>query len=178
MRNIADAVRAFEGLFSADGLKMARARADLKNAEGDRYETYRGVGTGSIYNPINPVPTPQGFRNVHGLSGANSAAPHGNCRFGIIGQFPIFRVIYRREGVGCKLAEAVFLQEVTDPRGWLEARLGPLAYFEVVDDVSKPAAAVVSDRGGRPPVSGEAMNNAERMRRMRARRKEGKDEAG
>ena len=41
------------------------------------------------------------------------------------------RVFYRRDSPGCKVAEAVFLRGVADPRGWLEARLGPLAHFEI-----------------------------------------------
>jgi hypothetical protein len=80
LRNIADAVRAFKGLFSADGLKSARRHDEFKRAEG---------GT--------------------------------------------FRVIYQRAAAGCKPTDAVFLKGVADPRGWLEERLLPLAYFELED---------------------------------------------
>ena len=37
---------------------------------------------------------------------------------------------YRRAGSGTSATYAVFMADVTDPRKWLEARLGPLARFE------------------------------------------------
>ena len=45
---------------------------------------------------------------------------------------PIFRVIYQRAAAGCKPTEAIFLSGFPDPQKWLEERLGPLAWFEVV----------------------------------------------
>jgi hypothetical protein len=80
LRNIADAVKAFEGLFSADALKQAWKRSA---------------------SPAELSPSPI-----------------------------LIRVTYERAGAGCKPAEAVFMKEVSDPRGWLEARLGPLAWCE------------------------------------------------
>lgn len=41
------------------------------------------------------------------------------------------RAFYQRAGAGCKPTDAVFLKGVADPRGWLEERLGPLAWFEM-----------------------------------------------
>ena len=79
LSNIADAVRAFEGLFTADALKKARARG----------------------------------------GGMNEATP------------ALTRVFYQRAGAGCKPTDAMFLKGIVDPRGWLEERLGPLAYFEI-----------------------------------------------
>ena len=77
LSNIADAVRAFEGLFTADALKKARARGQTE------------LGRAGV------------------------------------------RVFYQRAGAGCKRVDAVFLKGIANPRGWLEERLGPLAYFEI-----------------------------------------------
>jgi len=43
----------------------------------------------------------------------------------------LVRVIYQRNTAGCRPTEAIFLRGISDPRGWLEERLGPLAYFEI-----------------------------------------------
>ena len=43
--------------------------------------------------------------------------------------YHLCKFTYQREGAGYKPAEAVFFREVADPRGWLEERLGPLAYL-------------------------------------------------
>ena len=88
LSNIADAVRAFEGLFSADGLKDARARAPRMNE-------------------------------------ANPA---------------FIRVFYQRAGAGCKPTDAMFLKGVANPRGWLEERLGALAWFKVQQEEGKDEA--------------------------------------
>jgi len=82
------AVRAFEGLFSADGLKDARARAPRMNE-------------------------------------ANPA---------------FIRVFYQRAGAGCKPTDAMFLKGVANPRGWLEERLGALAWFKVQQEEGKDEA--------------------------------------
>jgi hypothetical protein len=45
---------------------------------------------------------------------------------------PLIRVTYKRQGAGRREATAMFLRGcVEDRRGWLEARLGPLASFEI-----------------------------------------------
>jgi len=89
LRSIVDAVRAFKGLFSADGLKTARAR---------------------------------------------SAPPHAKLRRSGV------RVFYQRAGAGRKPTDAMFLKGVADPRGWLEERLGPLAWFKVQQEEGKDEA--------------------------------------
>ena len=86
--NIADAVRVFEGLFTADALKKARARG----------------------------------------AGMNEATP------------ALTRVFYQRAGAGCKPTDAMFLKGVTDPRGWLEERLGPLTWFAMQQEEGKEQA--------------------------------------
>jgi putative DNA primase/helicase len=98
LKNIADAARAFDGIFSADGLKKARRRIEIGRRGG-------GVGTLHIGESICKVPQP-----------------------------PLVRVFYQRKIAGCKPTEAIFLRGAADPRAWLEERLGPLAYFEVVGE--------------------------------------------
>jgi hypothetical protein len=87
LKNIADAARAFKGLFTADGLKDARSRRQV-----------------SIYEASIPALV---------LSG------------------------YQRAAAGCKPTVAVFLREVADPRGWLEERLGPLAWFRIEEAAAR-----------------------------------------
>ena len=42
----------------------------------------------------------------------------------------LVHVGYQRATAGCRPTVAVFLKGIADPRGWLEQRLGPLAWFE------------------------------------------------
>jgi hypothetical protein len=100
LKNIADAARIFSGLFTADGLKTARAQINDKRAGRSRCFLYRD-------SPIGKTPTPR------------TILPSAR------------RFTYQRAGAGYKPAEAVFLRGAADPRGWLEERLGPLAYFEI-----------------------------------------------
>jgi hypothetical protein len=41
-------------------------------------------------------------------------------------------VLYKRRGVGRKLARAIALAGVPDPKAWLESKFGPLVHYEVV----------------------------------------------
>jgi hypothetical protein len=98
LKNIADAARAFEGRFSADGLKWARGQIKYRRGRG-------GVGGLHIGDPIYRPPSPA-----------------------------LVRAIYQRNTTGCKPTEAIFLRGISDPHNWLEERLGPLAYFEILED--------------------------------------------
>jgi hypothetical protein len=85
--NVNDAVRVFEGLFSADGLKAARRAGGI---------------------------------------------PAWDKR-------PVLITKYLRAGAGCKPAVAVFLRPFHDPRGFIEEKLGPLAWFvEIGAKVTNP----------------------------------------
>ena len=66
----------------------------------------RGVGTSPIGYPIGNVPTPP------------------------LLQSPIVHVTYQRRGGGCKPARAIFMAGVTNPREWLEKKLGPLVRYK------------------------------------------------
>jgi hypothetical protein len=104
LRNTADAVRAFKGLFAAGGLRDARARQrQTEPGGGDAMLHLRGLAGLHIGIPIYGPATPA-----------------------------LMRVVYQRAAAGCKPTAAMFLRGVSDPRGWLEEKLGRLAWFEVV----------------------------------------------
>ena len=59
---------------------------------------------------------------------------------------------YQRRGRGQRPTRACFLADIADPRGWLEARLGPLASFEVVTEQATTNEAV-------PPIARRGRKN-------------------
>jgi hypothetical protein len=46
-------------------------------------------------------------------------------------EIAVVKATYQRRGRGCLRARAAFLSDITDPKEWLEQRLGPLAKYEI-----------------------------------------------
>jgi hypothetical protein len=73
-------------------------------------------GASAAINVVGPRPAhPQKIR-------ASKFVPHVSL---------LLHARYQRAGQGHASAKAMFLADVPDPRGWLEARLGPLISFEI-----------------------------------------------
>lgn len=110
--------------------------------------------------------TVNGLKKARKQEGCNGAGA-GLIRSLYLAQHPrlgYFR--YMRPGAGRRLVSALSLRDPPATRAWLESKLGPLVYFEAVEERGANDRA----KRGRPLAGDKPTTSAERVRAFRARR--------